>query len=61
MLVGTFHSFKHHFNEIKPNTHVMIFYSTVILSSYFAIWMQKKRNPPVELIYVVDFVDLKPI
>lgn len=28
MLVGTFHGFKHHFNEIKPNTHVMIFDST---------------------------------
>lgn len=37
MLVGTFHGFKRHFNEIKPNTHVMIFDSTVILSSYFAI------------------------
>lgn len=34
MLVGTFHGFKHHFNEIKPNND---FDSTVILSSYFGI------------------------
>lgn len=58
MLVGTFHGFKRHFNEIKPNTHVMIFDSTVILSSYFAIRMQIKRNPPVELMLCCRFCGL---